>query len=211
MICLPRNLVADRHDARPRDAVLRWMVRVVLPLLLESSTPAGSGSALQNWVFARQHGGDFVLRIEDTDASRNRPEWVDGILNALDWIGDRALAPTRGHCSSPPMPRLTRPPAPSSTPPGRRTTATALAMDVALRPHRASKRAGTTDSAAIAAWDPATSEHCVSALPTRGDRRGRPVRGTPTFDNRNLEDFVDRPGRRLGGLFCSPTWSMTSP
>jgi glutamyl-tRNA synthetase len=47
----------------------------------------GARSALQNWVFARQHGGEFVLRIEDTDASRNRPEWVEGIISALDWIG----------------------------------------------------------------------------------------------------------------------------
>jgi glutamyl-tRNA synthetase len=47
----------------------------------------GARSALQNWVFARQHGGAFVLRIEDTDASRNRPEWTEGILSALDWIG----------------------------------------------------------------------------------------------------------------------------
>jgi glutamyl-tRNA synthetase len=38
-------------------------------------------------VYAKQHDGVFVLRIEDTDASRNRPEWVDGIINALDWIG----------------------------------------------------------------------------------------------------------------------------
>src|SRR3954470_6812791 len=44
-------------------------------------------SALQNWIYARQHGGDFVLRIEDTDAARNRPEWTEGILSALDWIG----------------------------------------------------------------------------------------------------------------------------
>ena len=47
----------------------------------------GARSALQNWVYARQHGGEFVLRIEDTDASRNRPEWVEGILSALEWIG----------------------------------------------------------------------------------------------------------------------------
>jgi glutamyl-tRNA synthetase len=47
----------------------------------------GARSALQNWIYARQHGGDFVLRIEDTDAARNRPEWTDGILSALDWIG----------------------------------------------------------------------------------------------------------------------------
>jgi glutamyl-tRNA synthetase len=47
----------------------------------------GARSALQNWIFARQHGGVFVLRIEDTDTSRNRPEWIEGILAALDWLG----------------------------------------------------------------------------------------------------------------------------
>jgi glutamyl-tRNA synthetase len=47
----------------------------------------GARSALHNWLFAQQHGGVFVLRIEDTDAARNRPEWTEGILAALDWIG----------------------------------------------------------------------------------------------------------------------------
>ncbi len=47
----------------------------------------GARSALQNWIYARQHGGVFVLRVEDTDAARNRPEWIEGILSALDWIG----------------------------------------------------------------------------------------------------------------------------
>ena len=44
-------------------------------------------SALHNWIVAQQAGGTFVLRIEDTDAARNRPEWTEGILSALDWIG----------------------------------------------------------------------------------------------------------------------------
>jgi len=44
-------------------------------------------TALFNWLFARQHGGTFVLRIEDTDVERNRPEWVDGILSAMAWLG----------------------------------------------------------------------------------------------------------------------------
>ena len=44
-------------------------------------------SALQNWIYAKQHDGVFVLRIEDTDAARNRPEWTEGIISALDWIG----------------------------------------------------------------------------------------------------------------------------
>ncbi len=50
-------------------------------------------AALFNWLFARQHGGTFVLRIEDTDEVRNRPEWTDGIISALDWLG---MAPDEG-------------------------------------------------------------------------------------------------------------------
>jgi glutamyl-tRNA synthetase len=44
-------------------------------------------SALFNWAFAKQQGGAFVLRIEDTDASRNRPEWTEGIVSAMAWLG----------------------------------------------------------------------------------------------------------------------------
>lgn len=47
----------------------------------------GARSALQNWIFAKQQGGVFVLRVEDTDAARNKPEWTEGILAALEWIG----------------------------------------------------------------------------------------------------------------------------
>jgi glutamyl-tRNA synthetase len=44
-------------------------------------------AALFNWLFARRLGGTFILRIEDTDEARNRPEWTDGIISALDWLG----------------------------------------------------------------------------------------------------------------------------
>lgn len=44
-------------------------------------------STLFNWLYATQHGGTFVLRIEDTDASRNKPEWVDAIIEAMAWLG----------------------------------------------------------------------------------------------------------------------------
>lgn len=47
----------------------------------------GARSALFNWALARQGRGRFVLRIEDTDAERNRPEWVEGIISALAAIG----------------------------------------------------------------------------------------------------------------------------
>jgi len=45
-------------------------------------------SALFNWFIARQDpAGVFILRIEDTDAERNREEWVDGIVSAMTWLG----------------------------------------------------------------------------------------------------------------------------
>ncbi len=44
-------------------------------------------TSLFNWAFAKQRGGAFVLRIEDTDASRNRPEWTEGIISAMAWLG----------------------------------------------------------------------------------------------------------------------------
>lgn len=47
----------------------------------------GARTALFNWALARSSGGTFVLRIEDTDEARNRPEWTDGILSALEWLG----------------------------------------------------------------------------------------------------------------------------
>jgi glutamyl-tRNA synthetase len=47
----------------------------------------GARTALFNWALARRHGGTFVLRIEDTDEARNRPEWTDGIIDALAWLG----------------------------------------------------------------------------------------------------------------------------
>ncbi len=44
-------------------------------------------TALFNWLFARHHRGDFVLRIEDTDRARSREEWVVGIQDTLRWLG----------------------------------------------------------------------------------------------------------------------------
>ena len=47
----------------------------------------GARTALFNWALACQSGGTFVLRIEDTDEARNRPEWTQGIIDSLAWIG----------------------------------------------------------------------------------------------------------------------------
>ncbi len=47
----------------------------------------GARTALFNWLFARRHGGVFVLRIEDTDVERSSDEMVEGILDGLRWLG----------------------------------------------------------------------------------------------------------------------------
>lgn len=47
----------------------------------------GARSVLFNWAIALKTGGTLVLRIEDTDAERNRPEWTEGIISALAWLG----------------------------------------------------------------------------------------------------------------------------
>jgi glutamyl-tRNA synthetase len=47
----------------------------------------GARTALYNWILALQNHGVFVLRIEDTDESRNHPQWTQGILDALAWLG----------------------------------------------------------------------------------------------------------------------------
>ena len=44
-------------------------------------------TSLFNYLFARGHGGTFILRIEDTDTSRGRQEWTDGIISAMNWLG----------------------------------------------------------------------------------------------------------------------------
>ncbi|HZN15502.1 MAG TPA: glutamate--tRNA ligase [Acidimicrobiales bacterium] len=47
----------------------------------------GGRTALFNWLLVKRLGGEFILRIEDTDAERNKEEWVLGIHNAMRWLG----------------------------------------------------------------------------------------------------------------------------
>jgi glutamyl-tRNA synthetase len=63
------------------------------PRLRFAPSPTGYlhvGSArtiLFNWLYARRHGGEMLLRIEDTDTERNRPELTDNILEMIEWLG----------------------------------------------------------------------------------------------------------------------------
>jgi len=47
----------------------------------------GARTALFNWLYARSKSGQFILRIEDTDLSRSKKEYIDEILNSLKWLG----------------------------------------------------------------------------------------------------------------------------
>ena len=47
----------------------------------------GVRTALFNWLLTRKLGGKFVLRIEDTDTERNKPEALQPILDGFKWLG----------------------------------------------------------------------------------------------------------------------------
>lgn len=47
----------------------------------------GVRTALFSWLYARKHGGDFVLRIEDTDRDRSSTDSVNAILEGMTWLG----------------------------------------------------------------------------------------------------------------------------
>lgn len=47
----------------------------------------GARTALFNWLYARRHGGKFILRIEDTDRERSTEEFTQAILDGMRWLG----------------------------------------------------------------------------------------------------------------------------
>ncbi len=47
----------------------------------------GARTAIFNWLYARKHGGKFILRIEDTDAERSTSGSIQGIVDGLEWLG----------------------------------------------------------------------------------------------------------------------------
>ncbi len=53
----------------------------------------GARTALFNWLFARHHGGTFLLRIEDTDRERSTQAAIDAIIDGMNWLGLDADAP----------------------------------------------------------------------------------------------------------------------
>ena len=178
-----------RHPAGTLDRVTDRPVRVrFAPSPTGYFHVGGARTALYNWIFARQHGGTFVLRIEDTDAERNRPEWTEGILSALRWIGvdwdEGPVLPVRSGSRA-----TARPPA-RSTNGAWRTTATAPATRSTPAP-RATPRRATTATAATGASSPPRAGAAVPHAAGRRHHGGRPHPGQrPRSSNATLEDFV---------------------
>jgi glutamyl-tRNA synthetase len=148
----------------------------------------GARSALHNWLFAKQHAGEFILRIEDTDATRNRPEWTEGILDALDWIGIE-----RGFYEGPYFQ--------SQNAEAHRTAAEKLhAAGLAYYCDCTREAAQARTGSQYTGYDGFCRERGLGPMPGRALRFRTPdtgttvvrdlIRGTPSFDNAKLEDFV---------------------
>ena len=148
----------------------------------------GARSALQNWIYARQQGGVFVLRIEDTDAARNRPEWTEGILSALDWIGI-----TRGSYEGPHFQSAN---AGEHRAAAARLFADGRAYYCDCTREMVQERSGSQ----YTGYDGFCRDRGLAAADGRALRFRTPdegstvvvdlIRGEPTFENKLIEDFV---------------------
>jgi glutamyl-tRNA synthetase len=148
----------------------------------------GARSALQNWIYARQHGGVFVLRIEDTDAARNRPEWTEGILSALDWIGIERGGYEGPHFQSA-YAAEHRAAADKLYAAGRAYYCDCTREDVQLR--GGTQYSGYDGHCRDRALPPGEKRALRFRTPDSGATRVVDlIRGEPTFENRLIEDFV---------------------
>lgn len=150
----------------------------------------GARTALFNWALARRLGGRFVLRIEDTDEARNRPEWTEGIIDALAWLGISADDPT-----------FEGPHFQSDQVEAHRAAADRLhgsghAYYCAMTPEEISARAEAEGTTGYGGWSrdlglgPAPGRVLRFRVPDGVTVVDDLVRGEVRFDNAVIEDFV---------------------
>ncbi|PYO58862.1 MAG: glutamate--tRNA ligase, partial [Candidatus Rokuibacteriota bacterium] len=155
----------------------------------------GARTALFNWLFARHHGGVFILRIEDTDRSRSTEEDIELILDAMRWLGlnwDEG-PPTAGYRQTE-RADIYRAHAERLLAEGRayRCRCTAETLD-ALR--QAAKERGETFRYPGTCRDAAVPASEPHALRLRAPREGQTVvedviHGAVAFDNAQLDDWI---------------------
>ena len=195
-----------RIDRRARRTIVA-MVRVrFAPSPTGYLHVGGARTALFNWLYARRHGGTFVLRIEDTDTERSSWDMVAGIVDGLRWLGlDWDEGPDVGGPHAPyfQSQRLERYRAMARAA-GRRGARLLLLL---LARELQQKRQAA--EAAGGGW--MYDRTCCALTPTRSPRAKRPAcrarsgsrcrpagrpstiscTGRSRFDNANIEDFVD--------------------
>ena len=165
----------------------------------------GARTALFNWLFARRHGGTFVLRIEDTDTERSSWEMVAGIVDGLRWLGlDWDEGPDVGGAHAPYFQSqrlgVHRAMAEDLVAAGRAYYCY-CSPETIQRKREAAEAAGggwRYDRACLVLTPEQIAAHAAAGTPrairfkvpagrTTFDDR---VRGVITFDNANIEDFV---------------------
>ena len=167
----------------------------------------GARTALFNWLFARRHGGVFVLRIEDTDVERSSDDMVEGILDGLRWLGldwdegPKIGGPYGPYFQSRAARSLSRDGGRGWSRSGhayycyctpdelkaKRDAAEAAGRRLALRPHLLRADAPTRSPRASATGVPRAIRFRVPDGTTRFDDL---VHGPIEFDGANIEDFV---------------------
>jgi glutamyl-tRNA synthetase len=151
----------------------------------------GARTALYNWAIAKQQGGTFVLRIEDTDLERNQDEATQGIISALAWLGiDRADPTFEG-------PYFQSDYADAHVEAANRLFASGHAYYCDLTPDEIAERAKANGKPG---YDGYSRDRGLGPAPGRVLRfrvpEGGPtvvhdlIRGDVTFDHANIEDFV---------------------
>lgn len=150
----------------------------------------GARTALFNWALARRLGGRFVLRIEDTDEARNRPEWTEGIISALEWLGISSADPTFEG------PYMQSDNAEAHLEAARSLAASGRAYWCAMTPEEIAERAATEGVTGYAGWsrdlglDEGPGRVLRFRVPEGETTVIDSVRGEVVFDNSVIEDFV---------------------
>jgi glutamyl-tRNA synthetase len=150
----------------------------------------GARTALHNWALARRTGGTFVLRIEDTDEARNRPEWTQGIIDALAWIGISAEDP---HFEGPLFQSEYRE---DHLAAAHRLYEGGVAYYCDMTPDEIRERAEAEGTTGYGGWSrdrglgPAPGNVLRFAVPAGTTLVHDQVRGDVEFDNATIEDFV---------------------
>jgi glutamyl-tRNA synthetase len=150
----------------------------------------GARTALFNWALARSTGGTFVLRIEDTDEARNRPEWTQGIIDSLAWIGISADDP---HFEGPLFQSAFTD---AHLVAARQLFESGHAYYCDMTADEIQQRAAAEGVTGYAGWsrdgglDPAPGSVLRFRVPDGTTVVRDEVRGDVSFDNRTIEDFV---------------------